>query len=140
MIIQRTVLDPITGVCILVGEGSPNGLDAPSGSLYIRRDSAQNEVLYTKYNTGSSDWSVLTSGSGGGSSVSASYALTASFATNAATASILLGSVTSASYALSSSFATTSSFARSASFATNARNAVTSSVICKFCKSSNQCQ
>lgn len=59
MILQRTVLDPINGVCILVGTGAPTGIDAPIGSLYIRRDGASGTILYTKYGTGTSDWSSL---------------------------------------------------------------------------------
>ena len=68
MIIQRTVIDPIAGSSIIVGEGAPAGTDAPTGSLYVRKDGGINNILYTKYGTGSSDWSVLTSGSGGGGS------------------------------------------------------------------------
>lgn len=59
MILQRVILDPITGVCILIGDGSPTGLDAPQGSLYIRKDGASGTTLYTKYGTGTSDWSAL---------------------------------------------------------------------------------
>lgn len=59
MILQRTVLDPINGVCILVGTGEPTGIDAPQGSLYLRRDGASGSTLYTKYGTGTSDWATL---------------------------------------------------------------------------------
>lgn len=59
MILQRVVLDPIGGACILIGNGEPTGLDAPQGSLYIRRDGGNGSTLYTKYGTGTSDWSAL---------------------------------------------------------------------------------
>lgn len=59
MIIQRTILDPIIGVCIIVADGDPTGLDAPQGSLYLRRDGGNGTTLYTKYGTGSSDWSAV---------------------------------------------------------------------------------
>jgi hypothetical protein len=59
MILQRFVLDPINGVCILIGDGAPTGLDAPQGSLYIRRDGGSGTTLYTKYGTTTSDWSAL---------------------------------------------------------------------------------
>ena len=65
MIIQRTTIDPITGTAILVGEGLPFGTDAPTGSLFVRKDGGINNILYTKYGTGINDWSVLTSGSAG---------------------------------------------------------------------------
>lgn len=66
MILQRTVLDPITGICIIVADGSPiSNIDAPSGSLYIRRDASSNNVIYVKYGTATSNWQLLTSGSSG---------------------------------------------------------------------------
>lgn len=66
MILQRTILDPITGICIIVADGQPTNINAPSGSLYIRRDASSNNVIYTKYGSGASDWQLLASGSGVG--------------------------------------------------------------------------
>lgn len=105
MIIQRTVIDPIVGTAILVGDGTPVGLDAPTGSIFVRKDGGSNQMVYVKYGNTTSDWQILGSGSGG-TSVSSSYALTSSFATTAI----------SASYALTSSFATTASAATSITF------------------------
>lgn len=65
MILQRTILDPITGICIIVANGIPTNIDAPSGSIYIRRDGASQSVIYAKYGSAVSDWQVLASGSGG---------------------------------------------------------------------------
>jgi hypothetical protein len=80
MIIQRTVIDPITGTAILVGQGLPNGTDAPTGSLFVRKDGGSNRMVYVKFGNNASDWELLASGSGGGTAVSASYALSSSFA------------------------------------------------------------
>lgn len=66
MIIQRTVLDPITGICIIVANGEPTNVNAPSGSLYIRRDGGSNSIMYAKFGSGASDWQVFASGSGTG--------------------------------------------------------------------------
>ena len=66
MILQRTILDPTTGICIIVATGTPTNIDAPSGSLYIRRDASSNTVMYAKYGASVSDWQLLASGSGGG--------------------------------------------------------------------------
>jgi hypothetical protein len=62
-------------------------------------------------------------------SESASYAATASYAYNAGTASLLLGSVESASYALTASYAQTSDSTISASYSISASNAGTASVL-----------
>jgi hypothetical protein len=66
MIIQRTVIDPITETAILVGEGLPTGTDAPTGSLFVRKDGGSNNMVYVKYGNNASDWELLASGSGGG--------------------------------------------------------------------------
>jgi len=64
MIIQRTVVDPITGTAILVGNGDPSGLDAPTGSLFLRKDGGSNQMVYVKYGNTITDWQILASGSG----------------------------------------------------------------------------
>ncbi len=102
MIIQRTVIDPITGTAILVGEGLPFGTDAPTGSLFVRKDGGSNQMLFVKYGNTTGDWQVLASGSG--TAISSSYALSASYAVSA---SISQNSISS-SYAVSSSRAQSS--------------------------------
>ena len=44
-IIQRTIIDPIANTALLVGDGHPTGIDAATGSLYVRKDGGINNVL-----------------------------------------------------------------------------------------------
>jgi hypothetical protein len=64
MIIQRTILDPITGVCILVGDGLPD-LDAPVSSIYVRRDGGASTTTYAKTGSGTTDWEAFSASTGG---------------------------------------------------------------------------
>ena len=45
-IIQRTIIDPIANTALLVGDGHPTGIDAATGSLYVRKDGGINNVSF----------------------------------------------------------------------------------------------
>lgn len=92
MIIQRLILDKQTGICILVGDGSPSGFAAPSGSIYINRLGGSNNILYAKYGALNTDWQVMGTTGSAVFAISSSYALSGSFARMASSASYVLSS------------------------------------------------
>lgn len=88
MIIQRTVIDPITETAILVGEGLPTGTDAATGSLFVRKDGGSNNMVYVKYGNSVNDWELLASGSGGGLKTKSGQAANTAFGGTPLTASV----------------------------------------------------
>lgn len=128
MIIQRTILDPVTGVCLLVGDGAPTNVNAPVGSLFVRRDGAESTTLYSKFGTTNADWSALEASTGGvdWASVSGKPAGLVSSSVQINTGSFT-GSFTG-SLLGTGSWALSASVARSASFAPSPSGTITSSV------------
>lgn len=59
MIITRTILDKDTGVCILVSDGAPTNVNAPIGSVFLRRDGAGTNIVYFKNGPTNSDWATV---------------------------------------------------------------------------------
>lgn len=55
--ITRLVLEPDTGVCILIGSGNPDGVySAATGSEWKDRDTGN---IYTKTATDATSWSLV---------------------------------------------------------------------------------